>query len=77
MKERSIGFGYCCLPQLMRRKNVLAWPSIVNLWLRFMPSVAKRKQKNTQIAQQKKTEREKEAKKKQLRQQLPAKGKKR
>jgi hypothetical protein len=42
-----------------------------------MPSVAKRKQKNTQIAQQKKMERDKEAKKKQLRQQLPAKGKKR
>jgi len=42
-----------------------------------MPSVAKRKQKNTQIAHQKKMEREKEAKKKQLRQQLPAKGKKR
>ena len=77
MKERSIDFGYCCLPQLMRRKNVLAWSSIVNLWLRFMPSVAKRKQKNTQIAKQKKMEREKEAKKKQLRQQLPAKGKKR
>jgi hypothetical protein len=42
-----------------------------------MPSVAKRKQKNTQIAQQKKLEREKEAKKKQARQQLPPKGKKR
>lgn len=77
MKERSVGFGYCWLPQLMRRKHVLAWSSIVNLWLRFMPSVAKRKQKNTQIAQKKKMEREKEAKKKQLRQQLPAKGKKR
>jgi hypothetical protein len=37
----------------------------------------KRKQKNTQIAQQKKIEREKEAKKKQLRQQLPPKGQKR
>lgn len=43
----------------------------------FMPSVAKRKEKNTQKAQQKKMEREKEAKKKQLRGQLPAKGKKR
>jgi hypothetical protein len=43
----------------------------------FMPSVAKRKQKNTQRAQQKKMEREKEAKKKLARQQLPAKGKKR
>jgi hypothetical protein len=42
-----------------------------------MPSVLKRKQKNAQIAQQKKMDREKEAKKKQLRQQLPAKGKKR
>jgi hypothetical protein len=51
--------------------------SIVNLWLMFMPSVAKRKQKNTQRAQQKKMEREKEAKKKLARQQLPAKGKKR
>jgi len=37
----------------------------------------KRKEKNTQIAQRKKMEREKEAKKKQLLQQLPAKGKKR
>jgi hypothetical protein len=61
----------------MRGKNVKAWSSIVTLWLRFMPSVAKRKQKNTQIAHQKKMEREKDAKKKQLRQQLPAKGKKR
>ncbi len=42
-----------------------------------MPSVAKRKQKNTQLAQQKKMEREKAAKKKQLRQQLPPKGTKR
>jgi len=42
-----------------------------------MPSVMKRKEKNTQIAQRKKMEREKEAKKKQLLQQLPAKGKKR
>jgi hypothetical protein len=37
----------------------------------------RRKQKNTQIEQQKKKEREKEAKKKLERQQLPAKGKKR
>jgi hypothetical protein len=36
----------------------------------------KRKNKNTQIAQKKKLEREKEQKKKQLRQQLPPKGKK-
>jgi hypothetical protein len=43
----------------------------------FMPSVAKRKAKNTQIEQRKKLEREKEAKKKQMRQQLPAKGQKR
>ena len=50
---------------------------IVNLWLMFMPSVATRKAKNTQKAQQKKMDREKEAKKKQLRQQLPVKGKKR
>jgi hypothetical protein len=42
-----------------------------------MPSVAKRKQKNTQKAQQKKLIREKDAKKKQTRQQLPPKGKKR
>jgi hypothetical protein len=37
----------------------------------------KRKQKNTQNAQRKELERDKEAKKKQLRQQLPEKGKKR
>ena len=43
----------------------------------IMPSVATRKAKNTQKAQQKKMERDKEAKKKELRQQLPAKGKKR
>jgi hypothetical protein len=42
----------------------------------FMPSVAKRKAKNTQNEQRKKMEREKEAKKKQMRQQLPPKGKK-
>jgi hypothetical protein len=41
-----------------------------------MPSVMKRKQKNTENAKQKKMEREKEDKKKQLRQQLPAKGQK-
>ena len=43
----------------------------------FMPSVIKRKQKNTQKAHQKNMEREKEAKKKLARQQLPVKGKKR
>ena len=43
----------------------------------FMPSVAKRKAKNTQNEQRKRMEREKEAKKKQMRQQLPAKGQKR
>jgi hypothetical protein len=42
-----------------------------------MPSVSRRKEKNTQIAHKKKAEREKEAKKKQMRQQLPPKGKKR
>jgi len=42
-----------------------------------MPSVARRKAKNTQNAQHKKMEREKEAKKKLERQQLPPKGKKR
>jgi len=42
-----------------------------------MPSVARRKQKNTQNKQRKKIEREKEAKKKEMRQQLPPKGKKR
>jgi hypothetical protein len=41
-----------------------------------MPSVARRKAKNTQNAQRKELEREKEAKKKLERQQLPAKGKK-
>ncbi len=61
----------------MRRKSVLACMVIVDLQLVFMPSVARRKAKNTQIAQKKKMERDKEAKKKQLRQQLPAKGKKR
>jgi hypothetical protein len=40
-------------------------------------SVAKRKAKNTQLEQRKKLEREKELKKKQMKQQLPAKGKKR
>jgi hypothetical protein len=44
--------------------------------VRFMPSVAKRKQKNTDIAHRKKEEREKEAKKKAMRNQLPPKGKK-
>jgi len=39
-------------------------------------SVMKRKNKNTQIAQKKKLEREKEQKKKDLRSQLPPKGKK-
>ena len=39
-------------------------------------SVMKRKKKNTQLEQQKKAQREKEAKKKALRSQLPAKGKK-
>jgi hypothetical protein len=42
-----------------------------------MPSVMKRKQKNTQNEKNKKIGREKEAKKKQERQQLPPKGKKR
>jgi len=41
-----------------------------------MPSVAKRKAKNTQNEQRKKTEREKEAKKKQMLNQLPPKGQK-
>jgi len=43
----------------------------------FMPSVAKRKAKNTQNEQRKKMDREKEAKKKQMRAQLPANGQKR
>ena len=60
----------------MRRKYVLACVFIDNLQLRFMPSVMKRKQKNAQNAQRKDVKREKEAKKKQLRQQLPDKGKK-
>jgi hypothetical protein len=42
-----------------------------------MPSVARRKAKNTQNEQHKKMEREKEAKKKLMKQQLPPKGKKR
>jgi len=43
----------------------------------IMPSVAKRKAKNTQNEHRKKMEREKEAKKKQSLQQLPSKGQKR
>jgi hypothetical protein len=43
----------------------------------IMPSVAKRKAKNTQNEQRKRLERDKEAKKKQALQQLPAKGQKR
>ena len=39
-------------------------------------SVMKRKKKNTQLEQQKKAQREKDLKKKQMRQQLPPKGKK-
>jgi hypothetical protein len=39
-------------------------------------SVMSRKKKNTQLEQKKKLEREKEAKKKQMKNQLPAKGKK-
>jgi len=39
-------------------------------------SVMKRKKKNAQLEQQKKMQREKDLKKKQMRQQLPAKGKK-
>jgi hypothetical protein len=39
-------------------------------------SVMKRKKKNTQLEQQKKMQRDKDLKKKQMRQQLPAKGKK-
>jgi hypothetical protein len=77
MKERRVSFGHYWLPPLLRKKYVLACLLIVNLRLRSMPSAMKRKQKNTQIAQQKKIERDKEAKKKQLRQQLPPKGKKR
>ena len=50
---------------------------VFNFLLRFMPSVMKRKQKNTQNEKNKKIGREKEAKKKQERQQLPPKGKKR
>jgi hypothetical protein len=49
----------------------------VTAFVEIMPSVARRKAKNTQNAQQKKLQREKEAKKKLERQQLPAKGKKR
>ena len=57
-------------------KHVLACTTYFFL-LRFMPSVARRKAKNTQNEQHKKMEREKEAKKKQMKQQLPPKGKKR
>jgi Na+-transporting methylmalonyl-CoA/oxaloacetate decarboxylase gamma subunit len=61
----------------MNAKYVLTCMQLLLFLLRFMPSVARRKQKNTQKAQQKKMEREKEAKKKLARQQLPPKGKKR
>jgi hypothetical protein len=47
------------------------------LLVEIMPSVARRKQKNTQNAHLKEKERAKEAKKKLERQQLPEKGKKR
>lgn len=60
----------------MKAKHVLAWMLLL-LSVEIMPSVARRKAKNTQNAQQKKLEREKEAKKKLERQQLPPKGKKR
>jgi hypothetical protein len=43
----------------------------------FMPSVARRKERNTQNEKRKQLDRAKEAKKKQMTQQLPAKGKKR
>lgn len=49
----------------------------VMLLVGCMPSVSRRKEKNTQNAQKKKLEREKEAKKKEMRNQLPPKGKKR
>jgi hypothetical protein len=57
-------------------KHVLVCMSYY-LLVEIMPSVARRKQKNTQNAHLKEKEREKEAKKKLERQQLPEKGKKR
>jgi hypothetical protein len=76
MKERRVGSG---LLAFSNKAKETCFRSEVydNLWLRLMPSVARRKQKNTQNAQRKEMEREKEAKKKQQLQQLPAKGKKR
>jgi hypothetical protein len=62
-----------CLAALVIAKHVLAG----SLNYLLMPSVSKRKAKNTQNAQLKAKEREKEAKKKLERSQLPEKGKKR
>ena len=76
MKETRVGFGYYW-PPINAKHYVLACLFRVNLQLRLMPSVVKRKQKNVQIARRKEKERDKEAKKKQLRRQLPPKGKKR
>jgi hypothetical protein len=60
-----------------RGQNKFKSLNAVTAFVEIMPSVARRKAKNTQNAQQKKLQREKEAKKKLERQQLPAKGKKR
>jgi len=77
LKEESISFQIFFAPSIRAKEKCFSLIVTVSLWLRFMPSVATRKAKNTQKAQKKKIEREKEAKKKQLRQQLPAKGQKR
>jgi hypothetical protein len=50
---------------------------VIPLLVSFMPSVAKRKAKNTHNEQRKQMDRDKEAKKKAMRQQLPQKGQKR
>ena len=62
---------------ISQRKTCFSLDVYNSLSLRIMPSVMKRKQKNTQNAQRKEIEREKTAKKKAERSQLPEKGKKR
>jgi len=65
------------LPQIIEQKrNVFRRRILFDCLVSVNMSVMKRKNKNTQIAQKKKLEREKEQKKKDLRSQLPPKGKK-
>jgi hypothetical protein len=61
---------------LISKENVLECVMLSDCLVSEYMSVMKRKNKNTQIAQKKKLDREKEQKKKDLRNQLPPKGKK-